>query len=185
MKIVTAAEMRETDRVTSERFGVPSLDLMENAGHAVAQFVLSRYPSANRIGVICGKGNNGGDGFVAARKLHEAGRAVRVLLLARAERVARRRCSDVREASGRARCWRGHRRSWSRKRPHTVFDSDVLMDAILGTGFRPPVSGLYAEAIADVECQPCPGGRGGYSIRRRCRRDGRAGWQPSPAPMPL
>src|SRR5208282_3381755 len=70
------------DRVTSERFGVPSHDLMENAGSAVAQFVLSRYPSANRIGVICGKGNNGGDGFVAARKLHEAGKAVRVLLLA-------------------------------------------------------------------------------------------------------
>ena len=87
MKIVTAAEMRETDRVTSERYGVPSLDLMENAGNAVAQFVLSRYPSANRIGIICGKGNNGGDGFVAARKLHEAGRAVRVLLLADAAEV--------------------------------------------------------------------------------------------------
>jgi NAD(P)H-hydrate epimerase len=74
--------MHEVDRVTSERFGVPSHDLMENAGSAVVQFVLSRYPSAIRIGVVCGKGNNGGDGFVAARKLHEAGRAVRVALLA-------------------------------------------------------------------------------------------------------
>ena len=82
MKILTAAEMRQTDQVTSERFGVPSLTLMENAGTAVAEFVLSRYPSAKQIGVICGKGNNGGDGFVAARKLWEAGKVVHLLLLA-------------------------------------------------------------------------------------------------------
>ena len=69
MKIVTAAEMREIDRVTSERFGVPSLTLMENAGTAVAQTVLEQYPNAKRIGVVCGKGNNGGDGFVVARHL--------------------------------------------------------------------------------------------------------------------
>src|ERR1700690_1727671 len=82
MKIVTAAEMREIDRVTSERFGVPSLTLMENAGTAVADFVISQYPAAKRIGIVCGKGNNGGDGLVAARKLHEAGKDVQVLLLA-------------------------------------------------------------------------------------------------------
>ena len=69
MKIVTAAEMREIDRVTTECFGVPSLTLMENAGTAVADFVISHYPAAKRVGVICGKGNNGGDGFVTARKL--------------------------------------------------------------------------------------------------------------------
>jgi len=50
-------EMREIDRTTAERFGVPSLTLMENAGTAVAEFVISRYPAAERIGVICGKGN--------------------------------------------------------------------------------------------------------------------------------
>src|SRR5450755_59171 len=82
MKIVGAAEMREIDRVTSERFGVPSLTLMENAGTAVADFVLKKYPSMQSIGVICGKGNNGGDGFAAARKLHDAGKDVRALLLA-------------------------------------------------------------------------------------------------------
>jgi NAD(P)H-hydrate epimerase len=82
MKIVSTAEMREIDRITSEKFGVPSLTLMENAGTAVAEFVLSEYPQAKRIGVICGKGNNGGDGFVAARKLRQADKDVRVLLLA-------------------------------------------------------------------------------------------------------
>src|SRR5205085_1135599 len=82
MKIVTAAEMREIDRRTVEEFGVPSLTLMENAGSAVAEFCLQQYPEAKRICLICGKGNNGGDGLVAARKLHEASREVRVLLLA-------------------------------------------------------------------------------------------------------
>src|SRR5207302_5110524 len=74
MKIVTAAEMREIDRITSERFGVPSLTLMENAGLSVAEFALSTYPSAKTFGVICGKGNTGGDGVVAARTLHDPGR---------------------------------------------------------------------------------------------------------------
>src|SRR6478609_5778873 len=87
MKIVTTADMREIDRVTSERFGVPSLTLMENAGAAVAEFALLQYPSAKSFGVICGRGNNGGDGFVVARKLHEAGKEVRVLLLADASEL--------------------------------------------------------------------------------------------------
>src|SRR5437870_5254311 len=82
MKIVSAEEMRVVDRATSERFGVPSLTLMENAGAAVADFVLSHHAAAGRIVVFCGKGNNGGDGFVAARRLHEQGKTVQVILLA-------------------------------------------------------------------------------------------------------
>jgi hydroxyethylthiazole kinase-like uncharacterized protein yjeF len=147
MKIVSASEMRDIDRVTSERFGVASHDLMENAGSAVARFVLSRYSSANRVGVICGKGNNGGDGFVAARKLHEAGRAVRVLLLAEpkalhgdaAKMFAKLPLTPILAQSS---------AELKQESARTVFDSDLLLDAILGTGFRPPVSGLYDEAIA-------------------------------------
>src|SRR5271167_3433597 len=82
MKIVTAAEMREIDRATSERFGVPSLTLMENAGAAVAEHVLTHHGAVRRIVVFCGKGNNGGDGFVAARRLHQQGKKVQVILLA-------------------------------------------------------------------------------------------------------
>src|ERR1700733_14428068 len=82
MKIVSAEEMRTIDRASSERYGVPSLALMENAGAVVAEFVQTRYPAAKRIAVLCGKGNNGGDGFVAARRLHERGKEVQVLLLA-------------------------------------------------------------------------------------------------------
>src|ERR1700733_1725174 len=82
MKIVSAEEMRAIDRATSERFGVPSLTLMEDAGTAVADFVLSHYAAASRIVVFCGKGNNGGDGFVAARRLHQKGKKIQVVLLA-------------------------------------------------------------------------------------------------------
>src|SRR6266536_2993753 len=98
MKIVTAAEMREIDRATSERFGVHSLTLMENAGASVADFVLSHYSSARRIVVICGRGNNGGDGFVAARRLHQRGKHVQVVLLA--DPAALRCERDVFQSSG-------------------------------------------------------------------------------------
>jgi hydroxyethylthiazole kinase-like uncharacterized protein yjeF len=146
MKIVTAAEMREIDRLTSQRFGVPSLTLMENAGASVAKFVRTEYRSARRIGVICGKGNNGGDGFVAARHLQESGREVQVLLLCdpgelrgdAAEMFNRLSVRPVLATS---------EQEFAAAGPQQVYEADVLVDAILGTGFRPPVSGLYAQAI--------------------------------------
>jgi ADP-dependent NAD(P)H-hydrate dehydratase / NAD(P)H-hydrate epimerase len=166
MKIVSAAEMREIDRVTSERFGVASITLMENAGSAVARFVLSDYPQAERIGVVCGKGNNGGDGFVVVRKLVEAGRAVRVVLLCDPEELrgdaaimfqkmlgALRPLNIniaaapliVREAAG-----------LDSSEAAEVFAADVIVDAILGTGFRPPVSPLYAAAIGKMNATAAP-----------------------------
>jgi hydroxyethylthiazole kinase-like uncharacterized protein yjeF len=72
MKIVTAEEMRAIDGATIEKHGVPSLTLMENAGAAVAEFAQKHFEFAT-VCAVCGKGNNGGDGFVAARKLHETG----------------------------------------------------------------------------------------------------------------
>jgi ADP-dependent NAD(P)H-hydrate dehydratase / NAD(P)H-hydrate epimerase len=145
--IVTAAEMRAIDRATSERFGVPSPTLMENAGTAVAKHVLLSYPAANQIAVFCGKGNNGGDGFVAARKLREAGKRVHVILLA-----------DPADLRGDAAAMFGKlpmepfvvRSTEELKSPRTqaAYTADLYLDAILGTGFKPPVSGFYQEAIA-------------------------------------
>lgn len=155
VKIVTAAEMREVDRATSERYGVPSLTLMENAGTAVAQFVLSQYPDAKSIGVICGKGNNGGDGFVAARKLQRAGKEVRLLLLADAADVR----GDAKEMLGKLAATpliTSSTGNLHQERARNVFDAELLVDAILGTGFRPPVSGMYAEAIAMINAAASP-----------------------------
>jgi NAD(P)H-hydrate epimerase len=150
MKVVTTAEMREIDRVTSERFGVPSLALMENAGTAVAEVALARFPDARQIAVVCGKGNNGGDGMVAARKLHEAGKKVSVLLLA-----------DRGELRGDAAhmCRRMPLRARSVDSAHELrraLSVDLVIDAILGSGFRPPVTGLYAEAIQVMNSCPSP-----------------------------
>jgi hydroxyethylthiazole kinase-like uncharacterized protein yjeF len=155
MKIVTAAEMRQIDRLTTERFGVPSLTLMENAGTAVADFVISHYPAAKRVGVICGKGNNGGDGFVAARKLQRAGKDVRVLLLAEISEL-RGDAADMFSKLPMAPITVSTGELLKSDSARTVFDSDILVDAILGTGFRPPVSGLYAAAIAAMNAASSP-----------------------------
>jgi hydroxyethylthiazole kinase-like uncharacterized protein yjeF len=155
MKIVSAAEMREIDRSTSERYGVPSLTLMENAGSAVAGFVLSDYPRAHCVSVICGKGNNGGDGFVVARKLVEAGRVVRMLLLCAPEELR----GDAAAMFGRLTVEplvapeAGELESLAAAE---VFDVDLIVDAILGTGFRPPMSALYAAAIQKMNSSSAP-----------------------------
>src|SRR5271169_6730615 len=146
MKITTTAEMREIDRATSERFGVPSLTLMENAGSAIAEFILDEYGEVNRIAVVCGKGNNGGDGFVVARKLHRAGRVVEVLLLAsptdlRGDALAMFERLPLRPIALQT------SQELQAESSRSLANCDLIVDAILGTGFQPPVKGLYADAI--------------------------------------
>jgi hydroxyethylthiazole kinase-like uncharacterized protein yjeF len=156
MKVVSAAEMREIDRATSERFGVSSISLMENAGGAVVGFVLSDYPRAERVGIICGKGSNGGDGFVVARKLLEAGCGVRVLLLCDPQELRGDAAAMFQQLLPKLQALKaaplivrepGRLDSADAKE---IFASDLIVDAILGTGFRPPVSALYAAAIGKI-----------------------------------
>lgn len=147
--------MRTIDRATSDRFGVPSLTLMENAGAAMADYVLARYASAARVVVFCGKGNNGGDGFVAARRLHEREKKVQVILL-----------TDPSDLRGDAAVMYGelpipalavHSIDELRtERVQLLVQGDLYLDAVLGTGFRPPVSGLYAAAIALMNAGQVP-----------------------------
>jgi hydroxyethylthiazole kinase-like uncharacterized protein yjeF len=155
MKIVSADEMRAIDRATSERFGVPSLTLMENAGAAVADYVLSHHAAAASIVVFCGKGNNGGDGFVAARRLHEQGKNVQVILLADAADLR----GDAAVMFGKLRepaiaVHSGEELKSERVRP--LLEANLYLDAVLGTGFKPPVSGLYADAIAIMNASQVP-----------------------------
>jgi hydroxyethylthiazole kinase-like uncharacterized protein yjeF len=146
MKIVSAEEMRSIDRVTSERFGVPSLNLMEHAGLAVAEHVLANYESVQRIVILCGKGNNGGDGFVAARHLHGRGKTVDLVLLAdpadlKGDAAAMYAKSPVKAVIVRS------SEELKSDRVRTSLAGDIYVDAILGAGFKPPVTGLYADAI--------------------------------------
>jgi ADP-dependent NAD(P)H-hydrate dehydratase / NAD(P)H-hydrate epimerase len=155
VKIVSAEDMRAIDRATSERFGVPSLTLMENAGSAVARFVLSDYPQSDRVAVVCGKGNNGGDGFVAARKLSEAHKAVRVLLLCDPAELRGDAAIMFKKLKTAPLVVRDEKHLNSSDAAE-IFASDLIIDAILGTGFRPPVSPLYAAAISKINSITAP-----------------------------
>ena len=155
MKITTAEEMRAIDRASSERFGVPSLTLMENAGTAVAEFAVGHWPQARRIAIVCGKGNNGGDGFVAARKLREAGRNARVLLLAEGSELK----GDAAVMFGRM--GMPHEEILSIEQFRAAAEGDcagaeLIIDALLGTGVHPPVTGFYAETTAVMNASPLP-----------------------------
>ena len=100
MHVLSAAEMQACDRATTERFGVASVDLMRAAAGAVAGFARERFGRARRVTVLCGRGNNGGDGMMAARLRAGAGLEVTTLRLAR-----RRGLRATRERPG-ANCWR-------------------------------------------------------------------------------
>jgi ADP-dependent NAD(P)H-hydrate dehydratase / NAD(P)H-hydrate epimerase len=157
MKILTAEEMGATDRRTAEEFGVPLSTLMENAGRAVAGFCLRQYSTAEQVVVLCGKGNNGGDGFVVARVLAEAGVGVEVLLLGRRDDVkgdAARALERLAAALG-----VGLREVVDEAVLAEVREdlaaAHLIVDAVVGTGFKPPLRGLAAAlremvAVADA-----------------------------------
>jgi len=158
MKVLTAAEMREVDRLTSDRYGIPSLQLMETAGNRVAAAGYHPIERAStelrKIAVLCGKGNNGGDGFVAARRLQSLGTKVTLYLFA-----------EPRDLQGDA-ATNFHR--WTAIGNHVVSITDdtawhaawpeisnanVIVDAIFGTGFRGAASGVIAQAISAINRQ--------------------------------
>jgi NAD(P)H-hydrate epimerase len=153
VKILSAAEMREVDRLTTARYGIPSVTLMENAGVSVAEFIAQRWPkfAQRRIVVLCGKGNNGGDGLVAARHLLELGAKPEVYLFAAPEEMqgdAATNCKRWREVSGGLQLVRNSGDLQDVK-PALEF-ADIVVDALLGTGTRGAAEGLYAEAIEAV-----------------------------------
>lgn len=150
MKILTAEEVRAIDRVTSEKYGIASLDLMENAGQAVTRFVLREFGEAKNIVALCGKGNNGGDGFVAARVLAEAGRAVSILLLGYAADLKRDAAEMfARLPAGLHVTTAAEEDALASEAVQSLLhNADLLLDAVVGTGFMPPLRGMAA-AVRD------------------------------------
>ncbi len=153
MKILTAAETGEVDRLSTERAGIPSLELMENAGRSVAEFIRGRYTDIahKRIVVICGKGNNGGDGLVVARHLKQMGAKPEVILCAPPEEIR----GDAAENLRRWQSFPGELRvitsetAWERA-AIAFSGGEIIVDALLGTGTRGPVIGLFQHVIRDV-----------------------------------
>ncbi|HXV85012.1 MAG TPA: NAD(P)H-hydrate epimerase, partial [Candidatus Binatia bacterium] len=149
MLVVTTAQMREMDRLTIQKYGVSGLTLMERAGERIAQTILERLGPTVKKGVlvVAGKGNNGGDGLVVARLLKKKRIPSEVALLAKKNELSpdagrnlaaylklRGKVTEITEASVGLLSER-------------VRGKGLLVDAILGTGIRNAVKGLYAEAI--------------------------------------
>jgi NAD(P)H-hydrate epimerase len=157
MHVLSAAEMQTCDRFTSERFGVPSLELMRAAGVAVAAFARQQFPLARRVTVLCGRGNNGGDGLMAARQLASAGLEVTTLLLGARDSLK----GDAAQA------WRELSSPQSGlihivEKPDDLalhsaaLDADLILDAVVGTGFKPPLKGLAATALEWIKASRAP-----------------------------
>ncbi|MDQ4062089.1 MAG: NAD(P)H-hydrate epimerase, partial [Pseudomonadota bacterium] len=136
VELLTATEMARADRLTIEA-GTPSFALMEMAGLAVARTVAARHPAARRITILCGPGNNGGDGFVAARRLADEGRDVRVGLLGVPEALQG-------DAATAAAGWRGAVQPLSDLR---FGDADLIIDALFGAGLSRPIEGPARDAV--------------------------------------
>lgn len=159
MRILNAEQMREADRRTIEDIGIPSIVLMENAGRQVVAAIEAAFEDLNemRVGVLCGRGNNGGDGFVVARTLVERGVDATVFLIARVADVR----GDARlnlEILGRlgitvvevatAEEWELH--------SSEILQCDLIVDAIFGTGFRGPLTGFLETLAADLNGADVP-----------------------------
>jgi NAD(P)H-hydrate epimerase len=147
MEILTAAQMGAIDRDSNER-GVPVRVLMENAGEAVARFCARRYRERMKDGVVvalCGKGNNGGDGLVAARHLAKAGIRVRVVLLGAASELKDAPAAMWDEARGQNGLQLREAADEAALR-EALADAKLILDAVVGTGFKPPLRGLAAAA---------------------------------------
>lgn len=143
IELLTPEAMAEADRRTIAA-GTPGIRLMERAGRAVADRVAAGYPLGTRIAVVCGPGNNGGDGFVAARVLHERGYPVELFLLGRRDALK----GDAAEA---ARGWPGEAAAISADR---LSKANVIVDALFGAGLARDLTG---EARAAVEAVAAAG----------------------------
>jgi len=140
--LVTASQMRALDRFTIDTLGVPGDLLMESAGRAVAHQVLQVLSPGAEVVVVCGRGNNGGDGWVAARHLHQLGVRVRLALLAESSRLE----GDAARNRDRARAVGVAVEGFDWEPPR----GGVVVDAVFGTGLGRDVEGPLAEALAKI-----------------------------------
>jgi hydroxyethylthiazole kinase-like uncharacterized protein yjeF len=159
MRVLNTEQMREADRRTIEEIGIPSIVLMENAGRQAVAAMEAAFEdlATNRVSVICGRGNNGGDGFVVARTLLQRGVDTAVFLLGSVSEVRGDARTNL-EILGRigltvieitnAQEWELHFSELS--------ECNVIVDAILGTGFRGPLAGFLETVIADMNSLGVP-----------------------------
>ncbi len=151
-KIITAAQMQELDRRTITEACIPGTTLMERAGSGVVSCLEQAFGSARgkRVTVLCGKGNNGGDGFVVARLLNRRQANARVIAMAPVSELGRDAATMYRQfvrIAGKSAVCSFKSKSQAQS---VLRDSDILVDALLGTGLSTEVTGRYREAIDSI-----------------------------------
>lgn len=158
MKVCTVEEMRALDGRAITEYGIPEHLLMENAGEAAYYAILREIGVRGlRFAVVCGLGNNGGDGFVVARKLRSSGARVRVLILGDPERYGEsaRLHFDVLRGGGAEISVE----PTSQEVAAALADADVIVDAVFGTGLTREVEGRFREAIDAINAAGSAGRR--------------------------
>jgi NAD(P)H-hydrate epimerase len=159
MRILNAAQMREADRFTIEDIGIPSLVLMENAGRQVVAAIEAAYEERleGRVAVLCGRGNNGGDGFVVARTLLQRGidAAVFVISAVADVRGDARVNLDILGRLGVTVVEIGDEQSWELHFSE-ISQCSLIVDAIFGTGLKSPLGGMLETVVADVNASGIP-----------------------------
>jgi hydroxyethylthiazole kinase-like uncharacterized protein yjeF len=153
MKVLTSRQMKEIDRRTIEEIGIPGPVLMENAGLQIFRVLEVLFPRLRdeKIVIVAGKGNNGGDGLVVARHLCNHGAAPLVLLLAGRKEIGGDAALNLKiaEKMGVAIREAGSIEGWKKERK-ALQSASIILDAIFGTGLAKPASGFYAAAIKDI-----------------------------------
>jgi NAD(P)H-hydrate epimerase len=152
MQVLSAVEMQACDRLTTEKFGIPSIELMRAASAAVAAFARHEFPHAQRVTVLCGRGNNGGDGMMAARLLASAGLEVTTLLLGGRDGLAGDAATAWRDLTSPAHGLIHIIETAGDLAAHkAALETDLIIDAVVGTGFKPPLKGLALAAQKWIE----------------------------------
>lgn len=159
MRVLNAAQMREADRRTIHEIGIPSLVLMENAGRQVVAAMETVHGdlAEHQVAVLCGRGNNGGDGFVVARTLLQRGVDVSVFLIGRVTDVRgdARVNLDILGRLGLTVVEIGDSQDWELHFSE-IQDSTIIVDAMFGTGLNAPLTGLLETVVADVNTSGIP-----------------------------
>jgi len=150
--------MQATDRATAERHGVPTLELMRAAARAVAAFAQAEFPAAKRVTVLCGRGNNGGDGLMAARLLAAVGIEAQTILLGPPDNFPPDAAVAWTELLAAAQPGTVHvvESSAQLAALDALFHADLIIDAVLGTGFKPPMRKLAQAAMERVHASGTP-----------------------------
>jgi NAD(P)H-hydrate epimerase len=146
MRILTSKEVREAEQEAISRPGISTMLLMHRAGYATAQFCLSDFKFRS-VCAVCGKGNNGGDGMVAAEALRQAGNQVSVIILAKDVSELSADAAAMRSRLDLEPIWVTSESDFETDAVRAALSADLILDAILGTGFKPPLRGLVRRAV--------------------------------------